>query len=161
MSLPALLSSAAAAWAAFYGAHQPVSVTVRWLHLAGLLVGGGTALYADRRILAADAAGRPAALTTLDASHRTVVAALAVVALSGALMTASDVDTFISSRLYWTKMGLVGALLLNGLALLRAEIVASRDSSGPGWTWLRATSGISLVLWLAILYMGLWLTVAA
>lgn len=161
MSPPTSLSSAAAAWAAFFGAHQAVSVTVRWLHLAGLIVGGGVAVAADRRILGADVASRPAALTSLDASHRTVIWALVVVALSGALMTASDTETFLGSRLYWTKMGLVVALVLNGVALLRAEILASRDSVGPGWTWLRVTSAISLVLWLAILYAGLWLTVAA
>ena len=51
MALPTFLSSAIDAWAAAYDTHRMLSVSVRYLHLAGLVVGGGTALAADRRIL--------------------------------------------------------------------------------------------------------------
>jgi hypothetical protein len=79
---------------------------------------------------------------------------------TGLLMTASDTETFFNSRLYWSKMGLVGLLLLNGLGLLAAEraIVGERPK---GWLWLGLTSAASLVLWLVILFAGVWLTVAA
>lgn len=163
MSLPAFVSSAVDSWAAFYGDHRMVSVTVRYLHLAGLVVGAGTALAADRRILGAGRSG-PAAraelLPALRASHRVVVPALALVMVTGALMTASDTDTFFASRLYWSKMGLVALLLLNGLGLLAAERAAERERPNA-WRWLTLVSGASLVLWLAILFAGVWLTAAA
>ncbi len=148
-------------WAAFYGAHQVVSLAVRWLHLAGLLVGGGAALSADVRVLRAGPAQRPATVAAVASTHSAVVSGLAAVALSGALMVASDPDTFLSSRLYWAKMTLVGLLVINGVALLRSERAAAQAPDGRGWTWLQATSALSLALWLAILYGGLWLTVAA
>jgi hypothetical protein len=163
MALPAFVSSAVESWAAFYGDHQMVSVTVRYLHLAGLVVGAGTALATDRRILGAsrsEPSARAALVPALHASHRVVVPALALVILTGALMTASDTGTFFASRLYWSKMSLVGLLFLNGLALLGAERAAARERAN-GWRWLVLVSGASLVLWLAILFAGVWLTVAA
>ena len=76
-------------------------------------------------------------------------------------MTASDAETFFVSPLYWSKMVLVALLLLNGLGLLAAER-ASAASGRKGWLWLaRSTSAASLVLWLVILFFGVWLTVAA
>ncbi len=161
MHLPTFILTAVQSWAAFYGAHQVMSLTVRWLHLAGLLVGGGAALVADIRTLRAGAAEQAAAASDLASTHRVVVSGLAAMALSGALMVATDPDTFLGSRLFWGKMGLVALLVLNGLALVRSERAVSRAPEGRGFTWLRATSAASAALWLAILYAGLWLTVAA
>jgi hypothetical protein len=163
MTLPAFLQPAVESWAAFYGGHQVVSVAVRYLHLAGIVLGGGTALVADRRALRALRSGdgeRRAALAEVTAAHRVVVPALAVVVATGVLMVASDTDTFLNSRLYWTKMGLVTLLLLNGLGLQAAERAAAAGKP-KGWTALGVTSAASFVLWLAILLGGVWLTVAA
>src|SRR5512143_1814963 len=163
MALPAFAADAISGWSAYYAAHPAVSVTVRWLHLGGLLVGGGSALAADRRVLRALRAGpdeREASLGALEGSHRVVVPAMAVVVLTGLLMTASDTATFLSSRLYWAKMSLVVLLLLNGTALLATERAARRGRA-RGWARLTAFSAVSLVLWLVILYFGVWLTAAA
>lgn len=130
-----MLASTAATWASYYSAHPFVALAVRWLHLSGL-VGGA-------------------------ASHRVVVTGLVVMALSGALMAAADIETFLGSKLYWTKMGLVALLALNGAGVYRSGRRALRDPSGGGWTWVRFTSTVSLVLWLLIVFVGLWLREAA
>jgi hypothetical protein len=163
MPAPAFVASAVASWAAFYDGHHAVSVTVRYLHLVGLVSGGGTALSADRQILRASRSGpdeRSAVLRALHASHRVVLPALAVVITTGFLMTMADTDTFFASRLYWSKLGLVTLLLANGLGLLAAEraVASGRTQS---WLGLGVFSAASLVLWLAILLAGVWLTVAA
>jgi hypothetical protein len=163
MALPAFLAGPVNSWAAYYEAHRMVSVAVRWVHLGGLIVGGGTALAADRHVFAGARAGagpREASLAELDGSHRVVVPALALVVLTGLLMTASDTATFLNSRLYWMKMGLVALLLLNGTGLLAAERAAKRGRVS-GWSWLALVSGVSFVLWLVILFFGVWLTAAA
>jgi hypothetical protein len=163
MTLPTFLASTIDSWAAFYDGHRMVSVTVRYFHLAGLIVGGGTALATDRRILRAMRSGpseRPAALASLQASHGVVVPALALVVVTGLLMTASDTATFLGSPLFWTKMGLVGLLLLNGAGIVAAERAFSGERA-RGWSWLGLTSAASLALWLVILFMGIWLTAAA
>jgi len=163
MSLPAFVQTAVDSWADFYGHYQIVSVTVRYLHLAGLLVGGGTALAADRQVLQAarsDPSARSGIVAAVHGAHRVVVPALAVVVATGLLMTLSDTETFFASPLYWSKMGLVGLLLLNGLGLVAAERAAASETPS-GWRWLGLTAATSLFLWLAILLAGVWLTVAA
>jgi hypothetical protein len=163
MSLPAVIQSAIDSWADLYGNHQLVSVTVRYLHLAGLVVGGGTALAADRQVLRGARSGasmRSGVVSAVHAAHRVVVPALAVIVATGLAMTLSDTETFLVSPLYWSKMALVGLLLLNGLGL----VAAGRAVAGErprGWRWLSLTSAASLLLWLGTLFAGVWLTVAA
>jgi len=161
MSAPAFFAGVAAAWANFYGAQPAVSVLVRWLHLSAVVVGGGAAVAADRRILIARRADRTSALSLLAGSHCIVIAALVVVVASGGLMTVSDLETFVVSPAYWTKLALVSLLILNGVALRRAESAALRRPEGAGWATIRAASAVSLLLWLGLVYVGLWLTVAA
>src|SRR6186713_36162 len=106
MAIPAVVATALESWSDFYGHHQVVSVTVRYLHLAGILVGGGTALVADRRTLGAaraDEEERARRTVDLAAAHRVVMPAFAVIAATGLLMAASDTGTFLHSRLYWSK----------------------------------------------------------
>jgi hypothetical protein len=163
MALPAYLASAVESWAGFYDRHHAVSVTVRYLHLVGLVTGGGTALAADRQVLKALRAGpaqRADVLAWLHESHRVVVPALALMVATGALMTAADTGTFFASRLYWSKLSLVALLLLNGLGLLAAERALEQGRS-RSWRGLGVASAASLVLWLTILLAGMWLTVAA
>lgn len=163
MVLPAALQPLVASWSSYYGDHQMVSVTVRYLHLASTLVSGGSALVLDRKVLRAaraDAATRRAILHELRGSHRVVVPAMAAVVLSGVLLTAADVDTFLASNLYWTKIGFVSLLLMNGGFLLAAESAAER-AAGAAWGRLMVTGAASLVLWLLTLYLGTWLTVGA
>ena len=164
MSPPAVLSGALTWWSSLYSDHHAVSVTVRFLHLAGLLIGGGPALAADRHLLGAfrrDEAARQAALALAGTSHRIVVPALALMGLTGVLMAASDLETFLNSRLFWTKMAIVGLLLTNGALLVLSERATVRGAGDRGWARLRLVSAASLALWLLALLAGTWLTVAA
>ena len=164
MGQAAFAWDALAWWSAVYSDHQAVSVAVRFLHLAGLVVGGGTALVADRHLLATvsgDTLARSAALTMAGASHRIVVPALALMALTGLLMATADLETFLSSRLFWIKMTIVALLLLNGAVLVFTERAAARSAGDRDWARLRAVSAASVVLWLSALLAGTWLTVGA
>lgn len=159
--MPAL-SSLLATWADYYGNHQVASVAIRTLHLSGLMVGGGTAVSTDWRLLSAWATpgSRGAALAQLAASHRAVVASLAVVATTGAAMLAADTDIYLHSTLFWVKMALFATLLLNGLLLLAAERRVASPASAA-WRPLAIVSSVSLTLWFVLLLVGTWLTVGA
>jgi hypothetical protein len=164
MTPPAFASGALTWWSALYTDHHAVSVTIRFLHLAGLLVGGGTALVADRHLLAGvagDTARRQSALALAAASHRVVVPALALMAVTGMLMAAADLETFLNSRLFWIKMVIVALLVSNGALLVLTERAVARNASVRGWSQVRIVSAASLVLWLSALLAGTWLTVAA
>ncbi|MEP7118024.1 MAG: hypothetical protein ABI880_10600 [Acidobacteriota bacterium] len=152
-----------ASWSSYYGNHQLVAVTVRYVHLASTLVGGGSAVVLDGKVLQAaraDGATRLSVLRELRGSHRLIVPAFTLVALSGLLLTAADVDTFLASKLYWTKLGFVTLLVVNGALLLAAESAAER-TAGERWGRMAAVALASLTLWMATLFVGTWLTVGA
>ena len=91
-------------------------------------------------------AERRSLLTSVRNTHAVVLVGLVAVMGSGALLLAADVDTYLTSRLFWTKMALVVLLMINGLILTRAE---RRASAGDHVSWgtLRWTAVASLALW--------------
>ncbi len=100
------LNSLTSWWSSFYGQHQIVSVVIHFLHLAALVLGAGTALFADRQVLRAARLGPPeheAVMGILHRAHPHVVPWLVVVGSTGVLMTAADTSTFLASALYWIK----------------------------------------------------------
>lgn len=159
------VNSFASWWPVYYSDHQFASTVVRYAHLAALMLGGGAALVMDRLVLAsarrASGEGRLGVLASLRGSHAVVVPALAVVATSGVLMAAADWSTFADSRVFWAKMAAVGLLMLNGAVLFGAERAHATTRSAGSWRRLVAASGASFLLWLLLLWMGEWLTVAA
>jgi uncharacterized membrane protein len=165
MGLTATFGAATQWWAVYYSDHQMVSLVVRYLHIAALMVGGGTALAIDRLVLGSARVRtderRKAALNALHGSHVVVVPALIVVTASGALMAAADWDTFLASQLFWIKMGSFVLLLANGGLLVAAERAFAKGADTRTWRRVIVASGTSLLLWLFILWMGEWLTVAA
>ncbi len=151
-------------WNGYYGNHQLVSVSIRFLHLAGLLLGGGTGLFADRRVLRAARTGSDtpeAVLEFLAQTHVQVIAGIMVVGLTGTLMFAADTATFLVSRVFWVKMGVVALLVANGSGILLLERKAARRGAAAVWPQLIVVSSVSAILWLTALFMGTLLTVAA
>ena len=76
--------------------------------------------------------------------------------MSGLLLFAADVETFLYSRVFWIKMALVVLLLVNGAILTYAERRATRGHDA--WGHLRGTAITSLALWLTITFAGVALT---
>ena len=154
MVASAAVSQILARWAHLYG-HTPVSATVTYLHLVGILVGGGLAVAADRASLRLSPATPDwsAELARLASVHRWVVAGLALIFASGLLMMFAELGSFATSVVFWTKMGLIALLLGNGYIRMRAE-TALLQGLAAGWSRFRRTSVASLVLWLAILLAG-------
>jgi hypothetical protein len=153
-------TGAIVSWASFYANHSAVRTAVVFAHVGGLTAGGGCAIAADRATLLVsreDAGARAAHLRSLDGVHRVVVTGLAFIVVSGLMLFASDLGTFLSSKVFWFKMGLIGLLLVNGVLLRRAEHRA-RNGEGAAWLTLRTTSMASLALWLSIALAGVTLT---
>ncbi len=147
------MSHVVARWAHLYNSSKVVSTAVTYVHFAGMLVGGGFAVVADRdafRLSPQALAASPEELGNLAAVHVWVICGLAVVFVSGVLMMLADLHTYATSPVFWTKMGLVALLLGNGYGRMRAE-AAVRDGTAAAWTWLRRTSVASLILWLSVL----------
>lgn len=140
------------AWNEIYSNSAIWRTAILYAHVGGLLVGGGCAVAADRLTLQA-APGDAQQLAAIGGVHRVVLAGLAALVVSGALMLFANFDTYIVSPYFWTKMGLMVALLGNGVRLSRAE-QAARVGMASGWARLRSASTASLVLWLLLTLFG-------
>ncbi len=136
-------------WTSVYANSSTIRTLLGFAHVAGLIIGGGSAIAADRGVLRAvrrAPSELSAHLTTIRNAHSIVIASLAVVMTSGLLLAAADTETFLHSTLFWLKMGLVALLIVNGAFMRHAERAAS--GARPLWTPLAIASGASLALWL-------------
>src|SRR5215813_6578197 len=137
-------------WTSFFSNHAAVRTLIGFLHIGGLVIAGGCAISADRMTLRASrrsVAERAIQLEALRSTHRIVVFSLAAISVSGLLLLAADADVFLHSVFFWTKMGLVVALLINGFFLTVAERRAETDAV-RGWKWLAVASTLSVALWM-------------
>jgi uncharacterized membrane protein len=154
--MPVFLQHAIDAWTSLYSNSAAWRTAVGFAHIGGLVVGGGAAIAADRATLKAwrrDSSDRLALLTALAGMHSTVIAGLVVVCASGLLLLAADLETYLDSRVFWSKMALVVLLAINGRLLMRAGHQA-RDGADRSWTPLVYGSVASLALWLCITLLG-------
>jgi hypothetical protein len=159
MSAIEFAAQVAAPWAQLYSDSTLVSTGVLFGHLGGLLLGGGFAVAADRttlRVAQAGAVARRLHLDELRAVHRPVILGLSVTLLSGLLLLAADLETLLPSPLFWLKMGVIAALLANGVVLARTEAALRNRTASPWRMWRRLTNSarISLVLWFGSLLLG-------
>ena len=159
MLVPEALVNLLKPWNDYYSHSKAAETVVQFLHIGGLVLAGGLAMSADRgtlRALRIAAADRTHYTRELGAVHRWVLTGLTIVVASGVALLASDIETFFGSWVFWTKMGLVALLLLNGLQMTRIEAALRRDASdaSPHWPQLRRTAITSLVLWFVITAFG-------
>jgi hypothetical protein len=144
------------AWTSIYSNHAALKTGISFMHIAGLVAGGGGAITVD---LATITAARRrsstfvAQLELLKRTHVVVILGLVALFVSGVLLFAADVDSYIVSRIFWLKMGLMGALLANGVLLLRTERDATH-AEAHAWTRLHFIATVSLILWFLITLAG-------
>lgn len=147
-------------WNKFYSDSKLTETLVQFAHTAGLVIAGGIAIATDRGTMRAGAwtdAARRHHLDELAVLHRTVVAGLTIIVLSGLAMLTSDLQTFWGSWIYWVKMGLVVLLLANGAQMLGIEKKLREDPSAgsPHWGRFRTSAMASLTLWLSVALAGI------
>jgi hypothetical protein len=143
-------------WSTVYSGSPVLRTFVAFVHIAGLVGGGGAAVVADRATLKATRGGRCVTREQIDAihnTHRIVIAGLAAVIVSGVLLFAADVATYAPSKLFWIKMGMVAVLMINGALLVRVGRGGRPLGQGSRRT-MRWTAGISLALWFLITLAG-------
>jgi uncharacterized membrane protein len=154
---PSALVTLLEPWAEAYGNSSALPTLIVFGHLAGLLLAGGTAVVLDRATLRAvhgPTDERQRQLDALQAGHRWVIRGLALSALTGVLLLTADIETYVVSAIFWTKMGLVGLLLVNGYVMTRVERGVRTAPDAARWNALRTHALTSLVLWFAVLLAG-------
>ncbi|HWJ22178.1 MAG TPA: hypothetical protein VNS52_07485 [Gemmatimonadaceae bacterium] len=156
-------------WQSTYSDSKVVSTAVTSVHLIALLFSGGLAIAADRATLLAlrgSPGDRRRQLAALRDVHGPVLIALAILFASGVLLAAADVETFVSSPIFWGKLALVALLVVNGWVLQRTETklrqALDAELAPPSlWRRLRASTWLSIALWAATTLAGATLVGAA
>ncbi len=145
-----MLANLLESWRSLYANHAALRTGVEFMHIGGLLAGGGCAIAVDLAIIGSgggDLRSRTQQAEVLGSAHRFVLVGLAALFLSGLLLFAADVETFLYSRVFWLKMGLIVLLLANGALFQRVDARLKRGESDR-WPHLRRAALTSLVLWL-------------
>ena len=144
------------AWEALYSNSALLRTCVGFAHTGGLVLAAGSAVVEDRGVLRAarrDAVARLDQLHRLRGAHRGVLVGLGIVIVSGVLLLGSDIDTYLHSAVFWSKMGAVALLVANGGLMVWAGHRA--DAGHPrAWAWLTRASVASLVLWFTTTLLG-------
>ena len=147
-------------WNSIYSNHALLRTAVNFVHVGGLMLGGGCAITADLATIEAvreGPIGRSSQLHVLKRTHTIVLTGIAALAISGLLLFAADADTFLHSRIFWLKMGLMAALLLNGVLMLLGERRVLRGDT-RAWRRLHMVAVSSLLLWFLTTLAGAALT---
>ena len=146
--MPGFIPHFVAWWAALYSGSAVLRTIVSSVHIGGLVGGGGAAIAADRATLRATRRGltvTPGQIDAIHQTHRVVIAGLGGVIVSGVLLFAADVATYAPSKLFWLKMVLVTALMINGAFLARVGHDAHTPDEHTRRT-MRWTASLSLAL---------------
>jgi uncharacterized membrane protein len=164
---PEALATLVAPWAKFYSHSKVATTIVTFLHIAPIVIGGGFGIAFDRatlRLRHEEPGARERHLAELHAVHPYVIGGLVLSFASGVAMLAADLDTFLGSWVFWTKMGLIALLLVNGAIMMRVETALRAMATGDGdaslplvadsWGRLRVVSISSVVLWIVITFAG-------
>ena len=134
-----MLSHLIESWVSLYANHAALRTGIEFMHIGGLV--------ARRRLRDHGRSGHDHdgprgrlprvrhSCSCCSGPHLIVVLGLVALAVSGALLFAADVETFLYSRIFWLKMGLLALLLVNGLLLLRGERQVQR---GDARAWAAA-----------------------
>ena len=144
-------------WNHLFSHSKWVAGTVTGAHIISLLF-GGLAIASDRttlRISRDDPAARAEQIREIRAVHAPVLAAIVVLLVSGVLLAASDVETFLPSISFWIKIALVVLLLVNGALLTGAERKLGGGITDADWGRLRTFARASIVLWIATAVVGI------
>jgi len=152
-----ILTALVPAWESYYANHPMVRTFVVFAHVAPLIAGAGFAVTADSEVLQATYRfheRRYSVLERICASHSVVLVSLIVTIISGLLMFASDVDTFLHSTFFWTKMALVGLLIVNGAFLRYADKRAIHNPDDLRWRPVRVAATLSMILWFVTTFIG-------
>ena len=155
-----MLASLLDTWSSFYSNHAALKAGIEFVHIGGLMLGGGCAITADLATIEAvreGPIGRTSQFHVLKRTHTIVVVGLVALFLSGVLLFAADTDTYLHSRVFWAKMALLALLLANGIAMLAGERRVRRGDV-LAWRHLHTVAVSSLVLWFLTTLAGAALT---
>ena len=144
-------------WASIYANSATLRSAISFVHVGGLVGGGGCAVAADRATLRAFRRAPEGSVADevhhLHSVHNVVLAGLAAVIVSGVLLMLADLDAYLTATVFWIKMALMVALFVNGSILVRSALRAEAGDARARTALWRASIA-SIILWFATTLAG-------
>jgi hypothetical protein len=130
--------------------------TIQVLHILSIAVVFGGAMFIALRVFGLLETGVPLP-AVLDQFLPPMAAALGVLAVTGALLIASEPNRAMFRTVFWVKMALVvSATLLTWSQRWRAPAASGAEAAAPGIR-ARAVAGVSVALWVGVIFAGRWI----
>jgi len=142
---------------AFLGNAAWAVPAIQTLHILCVAVVFGGAVFINLRILGLFDTGQ-SVQAVLRRFLPPLVGGVAVLALTGALLIASEPNRALFRTLFWAKMGLVVIALAASLGEGRLAFRGAQDApESPPHFILKALAVTSLGLWIAVIFAGRWI----
>jgi uncharacterized membrane protein len=159
----ATVDALAEPWQKLYAHSTTVATLVLFGHVAGLLVAGALTFSTESGALRLDLTNdgeRQRYLRVAQPSRRAIGIALGIAMINGILLFLADLEAFVVSPVFWTKMLLVALLLANGIVASRLDARLRRaDDAATGrhavfWRRRRVSAWLTAALWFALVLSG-------
>lgn len=158
----ATVDALAEPWQKLYAHSTIVATLVLFGHVGGLFVAGALTFSTESgalRLDPADDGERRRYVRIASRARRAIAVALCVAVISGLLLFLADLEAFVVSPVFWVKMLLVAALLVNAVAASRLDAHLLRDGSTTArhdgrWRRRRASAWATAVLWFVLVLSG-------
>ncbi|MBV9510485.1 MAG: hypothetical protein JO303_09425 [Caulobacteraceae bacterium] len=131
--------------------------TIQTVHILCIAVVFGGAVFVDLRVFGVIETGQPIS-AILDRHLPAMGVALAVLALTGGLLIASEPNRAIFRTVFWIKMALIAAAFAVTWAQARiARTGHALSEDGRAVPFYRLLAGASLALWIGVIFAGRWI----
>jgi len=131
--------------------------TIQTLHILCIALVFGGAVFINLRVFGLIERDQPIA-AVLDRFLPTMTIALGVLALTGALLIASEPNRALFRVVFWVKMGLI--LLAVAATWGQRRLILAGSAAGDSATsplGVRLFAGLTLILWVGVIFAGRWI----
>jgi len=130
--------------------------TIQTLHILCIAIVFGGAVFINLRVFGLIERDQPAA-AVLGRFLPPMTIAIVILAVTGALLIASEPNRALFRVVFWIKMALVLLALAATWAQRRLILTAPALDGGATTVSVRLVAGVTLILWVGVIFAGRWI----
>ncbi len=134
--------------------------TIQTLHILCIAIVFGGSAFINLRVFGLIERDEPVA-AVLGRFLPPMIVAVGVLALTGALLIASEPNRALFRVVFWIKMGLILAALAATWAQRRLILAGPTGDEAVAGLGVRLFAGITLLLWVGVIFAGRWIGYAS
>jgi hypothetical protein len=130
--------------------------TIQTLHILCIAIVFGGAVFINLRVFGLIERDQPVA-AVLGRFLPPMTIAIVILAMTGALLIASEPNRALFRVVFWVKMGLVLLALAATWAQRRLILTGSATHDGAAALSVRLVAGLTFLLWVGVIFAGRWI----